>query len=75
MDKKQSERVSVKEAARLLGIAPQGVRECMKRGILDIGIVIPSYCGSENGKNNTYLIYRDKLNRVLGKREEKTFEA
>lgn len=61
--KQKSERVSVEEAARLLGITPQGVRVQMQRGLLDIGIVVPSVKGN---KKNTYLIYRNKLNRVLG---------
>ncbi len=58
-----SERVTVKQAAKELGLAPQGVRVQMARGELDIGRVVKSVSG--NGKR--YLIYRDKLNRELGK--------
>ncbi|MFG6379181.1 MAG: hypothetical protein K1W19_12840 [Lachnospiraceae bacterium] len=59
-----SERVSVVQAARELGISPQGVRENMKKGLLDIGYVFPSVSGT---KTLRYFIYRDKLNKHLGK--------
>lgn len=58
-----SERVTVQQAAKELGLAPQGVRVQMIRGELDIGRVVPSVSG--NGRR--YLIYRDKLNKELGK--------
>lgn len=58
-----SERVTVQQAAKELGLAPQGVRVQMQRGMLDIGRVVPSVRG--NGQR--YLIYRDKLDRELGK--------
>lgn len=58
-----SNRVSVQEAARELGMNPQGVREYMKRGLIDIGIVVPSVTGN----SKRYIIMREKLNRVLGK--------
>lgn len=53
------------QAAKELGLSPQGVREYMKRGLIDIGIVVPSASG--NGKIKRYLIYREKLDKVLGK--------
>ena len=59
-----SERVSLKQAAAELGMSPQGVREYMKRGLIDIGVVLPNIKGK--GKRQ-YFIYRDKLDRVLGK--------
>lgn len=58
-----SERVSVLQAAKELGVAPQGVRVQMKRGKLDIGIVVPSV----RGNREQYWIFRDKLDKVLGK--------
>ncbi len=58
-----SERVSVPQAAKELGLAPQGVREYMKRGLLDIGDVLPSVRGSRQ----TYLIFRDKLDAYIGR--------
>ena len=58
-----SERVTVEQAAIELGMAPQGVREYMKRGIIDIGVVLPSI----KGKQNRYQIYRDKLDKHLGR--------
>jgi len=57
-----SERVPLLQAAKELGIAPQGLREYMKRGLIDLGVVMPG-----SGKRKNYLIYRDKLDRVLGK--------
>lgn len=60
---KLSERVSVTQAAKELGIAPQGVREYMKRNLIDIGSVMPSV----TGKGLRYLIFRDKLNRYIGR--------
>lgn len=60
-----SERVSLAQAARELGLAPQGVREYMKKGLIDIGAVVPAASG--RGKSKRYLIYRDKLDKFLGK--------
>jgi len=62
-----SERVSVAEAAKLLGLAPQGVRVQMERGILDIGEVVPSVQHVKGKQKYRYLIYRERLNKVLGK--------
>lgn len=59
-----SVRVTVEQAAKEMGIAPQGVREYMKRGLIDIGVVLPAING---GKTQRYLIYRDKLDKHLGK--------
>lgn len=62
---KLSERVSVLDAARELGCGPQAVREHMKRGIWDLGEVIPP---EKLGKKTWgYYIYRSKLDRILGK--------
>lgn len=60
-----NERVSVAEASKLLGIAPQGVRVQMQRGVLPIGKAVPSV----TGKGWRYLIYRDLLNEFIGKRD------
>lgn len=62
-----SERVSVQEAADILGMSPQGVRVQMQRGILDIGSVLPSITQTGRKATNQYYIYRDKLNRWVGK--------
>ena len=64
-EQSMSERVSLKQAAAELGMSPQGVREYMKRGLIDIGVVLPNIKGK--GKRQ-YFIYRDKLDRVLGKK-------
>lgn len=59
-----SERVSVEQAAKELGMCPQGLREYMKRGLIDIGRILPCANGS---KKKRYFIYRDKLDKELGK--------
>ena len=48
-------RMTVKEAARYLGITPQLLRMLMDRGELNIGKVV------RNKRRNTYLIYREYL--------------
>ena len=64
-----SERVSVEQAAKEIGIAPQGLREYMKRGLIDIGAVLPNISGK--GKSKRYLISRSKLDKYLGREERK----
>ena len=56
------QRVSVTQASKELGMNPQGVREYMKRGIIDIGFVVPNMTGT----GLRYIIMRSKLNKVLG---------
>lgn len=58
------ERVSLIQAAKELGMAPQGVREYMKRKLIDIGDVLPCANGADKYR---YFIYRDKLDAYLGK--------
>lgn len=62
----KSERVSLVQAAKELGLAPQGLREYMKRGLIDVGTVVPD---ATRGKTLRYLIYREKLDRYLGRSE------
>ena len=50
------ERLTVKQAAKELGITPQLLRMLMDRGELPIGKVV------RNKRRNTYLIYREYLN-------------
>lgn len=63
----EKETVTVKEAAAILGIAPQGVRVQLQRGILPIGQAVPCV----TGKGWRYLIFREKLNQYVGKGETK----
>ena len=63
------ERVSLLDAARELGMNPQGLREYMKRGLIDIGLVLPN----SKGTGFRYIIMREKLNRILGKEREGVF--
>lgn len=67
---KEKQRVPVSQAAKELGMAPQGVREYMKHGLIDIGEVLPSVTSIKNkGTKKTlrYHIYRDKLDKQIGK--------
>lgn len=59
----KTERVPVRQAAKELGVSPQAVRVQMERGLLDIGIVMPSV----EGTKRQYWIYRSKLDKILGK--------
>lgn len=63
------ERVSLLDAAKELGMNPQGLREYMKRGLIDIGLVLPN----SKGTGFRYIIMREKLNRILGKEREGVF--
>lgn len=62
--KPDSRRVPTDQAAAELGMSKQGMREYMKRGLIDIGEVLPAANG---GKGRRYHVYRDKLDRHLGK--------
>lgn len=61
--KQESRRVPTAQAAAELGMSIQGLREHMKRGLIDIGVVLPAVSG--NGFR--YHVYRDRLDRHLGK--------
>ena len=54
------ERVTVDEAAKMLGISKQAVRVLMDQRVLKIGIVI-------GGKRKRYLIFIEKLYEMVGK--------
>jgi len=58
-----SERISLSEAARQMGISPQCLRIQMQRGLVDIGYVAKS----TTGNSYRYYIFREKLNKVIGK--------
>lgn len=59
------ERVSVTQAAKELGVAPQSVREHMRRGLWNLGDV---FSPKQTGKALwEYHIYRRKLDKHLGK--------
>lgn len=58
-----NERVSLLQASKELGMSQQAVREYMKRGLMPIGYVVPSL----KGKNQRYIIFRNKLDEYIGK--------
>lgn len=59
----KSERVSVKEAAAILGMAPQGVREHMRKNLFEV----PIGEVTKPGDRYQYHIYRNMLDRHIGK--------
>lgn len=61
-----SQRVSVNDAAREIGCAPQALREHMKRGLWDLGEVVPP---DKKSGSYVYYIFRPKLDKFLGKEE------
>lgn len=61
--KEASRRVPLPQAAAELGMSAQGLREYMKKGIIDIGEVLPAANG---GEGKRYHIFRDKLDRYMG---------
>lgn len=63
--KENSERVSLKDAAAMMGVSPQCLRMMMQKKAVNIGFVV------ENNTNKSYIIFRDRLNRVLGKETKK----
>lgn len=54
------ERITIEEAAKLLGISKQSVRLLMNKKKIDIGFVT-----GDNRK--TYVVFREKINRLVGK--------
>lgn len=63
----KSERVTVKEAAEILGIGVQSLRDKMADGTINIGTVVKGKPNQYGSRQNTYLIYRAKLERFIGK--------
>lgn len=62
-----SERVKVKEAAEILGMSQQGVREHMKRNLFPNPI---GYVTKESNGRLQYHIYKEMLNKHIGKVEQ-----
>ena len=59
------ERVSIKRAAKELGMSPQAVREHMRRGLFDLGDYIPK--DKTGKKTDEFHVYRPKFDKHLGK--------
>ncbi len=67
---RDKERVPLGEAARILGMSPQGVREHMKRNLFKVPI---GYV-TKPGVKYQYHIYRSMLNKHLGIEEGRAAE-
>ena len=63
-----SQRLSVKEAARILGRTEAYIRYAMDKKLIDIGTVTPS----RTGKSKTYSIFLPKILRLIGEKSEET---
>lgn len=61
-----SERISITQAAQMMGVSEQFVRIGMQRGILPIGSCV------KMSSKYTYFIARERLNEYLGKKKEPT---
>lgn len=61
----ERKRITVKEAAAILGMTPDYIHFHMRRGDLPIGHVLPS--GGGRRARKTYVIYIDKVNAFIGK--------
>lgn len=59
------ERITIEEAATMLGVSKQAVRLMMQKKEIDIGIVVNSF--SLGGSRKTYIIFREKVNKLVGK--------
>lgn len=59
-----AERITVQEAAKMLGVSEFTVRCRMKDGTLPIGKIL-----NEKGARKNYLIYRNLVNRIMGTEE------
>ena len=57
---KTMERISIEEAAKMLGISKQSVHILMNKKQVDIGFV------TGDGRK-TYVIFREKVNKLVGK--------
>lgn len=72
MQEQESACISIEEAARIIGIRPQRIRNLMKRdykkktNVLPIGRAVPS---GSSGKRLSYRIYRPMVMRYIGERE------
>ena len=56
----EMERITIEEAAKLMGMSKQAVRLLMINKKVDIGFV------TGDGRKN-YVIFREKLNKLMGK--------
>ena len=63
----QKKRLSVKDTAEILGVHPEYLRQLMRNKQIDIGTVIKP---ARAGGNYQYLIFRDKVNKLIGKEKE-----
>ncbi len=71
MQELKKERLTVNEAAKVLGCGPSEIREQMKRGNFKIGVVISPRAGECNYR---YHIYRSMLERFIRGEEWKDYQ-
>lgn len=61
------QRISVSDAAKEIGCDADFVRQQMKKGKWDLGVVIPP---QKKGGNYRYMIFRPKLDKFMGIEQE-----
>lgn len=62
----ERETLTAAQAGKILGISAQAVREQMKAGVLPIG----DYWENSKGTGYRFRVYKDKLDRHMGKTPE-----
>ena len=62
----ECQRLTVNEAAQILGRTPNYIRYAMDKQLFDIGDVVPS----RTGKTKKYNIYLPKVKKLIGMGEE-----
>lgn len=60
------ERMGIREASQVLGMAPETIRWLMQTGHLKIGDVFPS----KTGKTHRFVIYRELVQRHVGRNKD-----
>lgn len=69
----QGQRVSIAEAAELLGLSQPCIRERMRRGCLPIGYAISPQ--KKGGKKWEFIIYRQMLLTFVGMKEDRATDG
>lgn len=62
----KTQRISVRETARILGRTEAYIRYAMDKKLIDIGTVTPS----RTGKSKTYNIFLPKVMRLIGETQD-----
>ena len=64
MKENECQRVPLPEAAKVLGMDPDSLRQAMLRKEIDLGIILPP---RTKGGRRQYIVLRTKLDKLIGK--------